>query len=277
MAFDKSTYLRQQLEQRSTQDLEEQLETALQADTPDGELVRTLLQVLEQRDTTPVTISPEEQALWDAFKDGRRKAAEAKQKRRRKTLRMLTTLAAVFTMVLLVLPQMVQANNWIELAARWSDSFFELFSPGTPEEPAEDYVFQTDNPGLQQVYDAVTDMGITVPVVPMWLEDGYELVELEKVSSPTKGRVHARFNKENRTIILMFDYYVFDAPYKAPKDAPDPIDYEYNGVNHYIFQSHEYLSAVWIREDNIVCTLSVDCSEDTLKKILRSIYTQEET
>ena len=40
-----------------------------------------------------------------------------------------------------------------------------------------EYVFETDHPGLQQIYDAVVEMGVTEPVVPMWVPEGYDLVE----------------------------------------------------------------------------------------------------
>ena len=52
---------------------------------------------------------------------------------------------------------------------------FAFFSPDEPTQAIEEYEFRTEHPGLQEVYDAVAGLGVTEPVVPMWIPEGYTL------------------------------------------------------------------------------------------------------
>ena len=51
--------------------------------------------------------------------------------------------------------------------------------------------------------------------------------------------------------------------------------YEKNGMNFYITQNNDSWVAVWTKE-NIECFLTLDCQEDTLRRILGSIYVTED-
>ena len=265
MELNKNAYLPGELEQLTTLQLEELLQNELHRDEPDGELVRALLRILEQRmqetDQPPLDAEP----AWKKYTAGRKKS-------KRKGLKALTAIAAVFLLVIFVQPQTANANNIVELVTRWSDSFLAFF--GQTDIEQTEYVFKTDNPGLQQVYDEVVDMGVTVPVVPMWLEEGYELTELKRITTTEKDKVYAILQKNENRVLFTVTVYSTETAYKVHKDDPKPIEYECNGIIHDISYNDDVLIANWTRE-NIVCFMSVDCQEDTLCKILESIYTTE--
>ena len=42
---------------------------------------------------------------------------------------------------------------------------------------------------FQQLYNAVTELGITQPVVPMWLPDGFALTSLKTFNSDKEERI----------------------------------------------------------------------------------------
>ena len=46
------------------------------------------------------------------------------------------------------------------------------------------------------------------------------------------------------------------------------------GIDHFIVKNTDAWVVVWTK-DNIECSISVDCQEDELDRILRSIYTKE--
>lgn len=264
MELNKNAYLPGELEQLTTLQLEELLQTELHRAEPDGELVRQLLRILEQRmqeiDQPPLDAEP----AWKKYTAGRKKS-------KRKGLKALTAIAAVFLLVIFVLPQTANANNIVELVTRWSDSFLAFF--GQTDIEQTEYVFKTDNPGLQQVYDEVVDMGVTVPVVPMWLEEGYELKEIERATTVEKDKIHTVFQNGQNEIIFTVTLYATETAYMVHKDDPKPAEYECNGIIHDISYNSNVLFANWTRE-NIVCFMSVDCHED-IYKILESIYTTE--
>ena len=72
--------------------------------------------------------------------------------------------AAVLCLVFLVFPIASDAPFIQKLVAKWNEGFFWIDIPATSATPQNDYTFQIDNPGLQQLYDAVTELGITDPL-----------------------------------------------------------------------------------------------------------------
>ena len=273
MELNNKTYLRRHLERLPTTQLEELLQVEIHKKEPEEELVRMLLQVLEERhqqDSCELQINSN--PAWENYKAGLTERKEQQKKSKRKGLQAVAAIAAVLALVVFVLPQTANANNIVEMIARWSDSFFSFFTQS--EIKQEKYVFKTNNQGLQQVYDAVVEMGVRVPVVPMWLEDGYELVEIDKNTTPTKGKVYASLYNGEKTVSLTVTVYYTETNYGMYKDTVEPDKYEISGITHYISHNNDVRTVIWDRE-NIACTLSVDCREENFYKILESIYTTE--
>lgn len=66
------------LERRSTAELDERLQAELRREAPDGNLVREILRVLEEREKDyPAEITPQIQAAWDRFNDQEDGTAQA--------------------------------------------------------------------------------------------------------------------------------------------------------------------------------------------------------
>lgn len=79
---------------------------------------------------------------------------------------------------------------------------FELFNPHAKEVVQAPYVFQTEHPGLQKIYDAVVELEITEPVVPMLLPDGYELKDQRIYENLEFKSILAILGKETNEIII---------------------------------------------------------------------------
>jgi len=113
-------------------------------------------------------------------------------------------------------------------------------------------------------------------VVPMWLPEGYELADFFLRSLPSKTRIHSRFNDGESELILYIDVYNADVSRKYQWDENDMDFYELGGVVHQILKNYDLTSVVWSRDD-VECYLSIDCQEEILHSILKSIYTTEVT
>lgn len=270
--------LRPELEQMSDLQLQTLLHTQLKTEPVDGDLVRLILAVLKAREpAAEPEISKESMAAWDAFKENcaqdRQRMADRPSSGSRNRLLKTAAALAVVAMLIFAIPAVSGTENVAEMFSRWTDSIFDFFRPEAVQ-PA--YVFETDHPGLQKLYDTVTSYGITQPVVPMWLPEGYELTEIKTTNTPTKVRISAIFHNDEKTIVFTVEVYGADTPYKyeTEEDEESAIKVELGEVMHYVKHNDTAWIAVWTT-DNLKCSITVDCPEDILYRILRSIYKLE--
>lgn len=252
------------MDQLPAEQLKSLLQEELEKERPDAELVRQLLQELEQR------IEPAGQDRWQQFRE---EAAE-KQRRAESRKRWLVSSVAILLMVCLLvmtIPGKASAESiWAKLA-RWTDSVFEFLNPSDAQ---GGYTYTTNHPGLQQVYDTVAELGVTQPVVPMWLPEEYVLERLDVKEQRNKTTVTARFISENSSIV--FSLHVFDEDdFSTYAKNPEQVEViERAGVNHYITANGRMKAVAWAVE-NIECTISIEGREDLLIPILDSIYEME--
>ena len=269
-----TTGLRGMIEQMSTEQLDEMLQHELEKESVDESAIRLIMEVLEKRDQDmPVEINPQIADAWENYQTRASVQSRAKFSFKSWPVRIAAAVAVVMVLALAV-PQSAEAESLWERLSRWTDSVFEFFSPND-EMAEQEYTFKTDNPGLQQVYDTVTAIGITDPVVPMWLPEGYELLQCEVTETPSKSFVHSRF--ENGKNIIILDLAIRDAesPRQYSKDEENAIKHEIAGIDHIFLHNEEWWTATWTR-DRLECAIYIDCHEETLYKILMSIYTMED-
>ena len=272
MKFDHVAVLRENLEAMETPQLEELFHAELKKEQPDGPLVRMIGSILRERMPLP-EIGPNIQKAWEEY---RRKTQPAPKKRRPMNsflLKAASLILVVLTLAALV-PQKAEASNFFERFIAWTEDVFSLLSPAETRKQ-EDYVFRTDNPGLQEVYDKVTELGVTVPVVPMWLPEGYELVECVVDSTPMKSLLTARFFCGSLETVYQVNVYSSNVSSEYDKDNSEMQEYELNNVTYRIIRNKDLWVVVWAIE-NVECSIGIDCQEKDLNRILESIYMMEE-
>ena len=269
--WDKELILQRELENLSSDELRTMLHTEAEKDVPDDDLVLSILHILEDREPEVLVSGTEkEKVAWKLFQ----KRVRARRKNawvlKSNLLRVASVLLVVCLLFALV-PQQAEADNWWQRLTKWTDDFFGFFRHEEETFRLEDYVFETDNPGLQQVYDTVVEMGVTIPVVPMWLPEGYELVEFTVEKSRIKQYIHARFLNDSGECILQInllntvdtkDYFKNEIPIQR---------YETGGMTHNLVQNTGKWIVSWTK-DNIECSIFVDCPENVLYEIIESIY-----
>ena len=266
--------LREMIEQMPTEKLDEMLLYELGKAPVNEAAVRLIMDVLEERDQdTPVEINDRINTAW-----GRYQAYTPMKERKRISLRgwpmrAVAAAAIIVLLALTVMPQNAEADGFWERLSRWTESIFEFFTPGGKTADTV-YVFETDNPGLQQVYDAVTDLGVTDPVVPMWLPEGYEIQQCEVSETRLKSFIYACFSDGENTAVLDIAIRNAESPRQYSKDENSTRKHEIAGIDHNLLQNEGWLTAVWTR-DRLECAIAIDCQEETLYKILKSIYTME--
>lgn len=259
------------LAQLSTAQLDAMLQAELEKAVPDACTVRLILRILREREAgVPVMHSPEIDAAWKRFEKQTRSGSAAFKKA-------LVTAAAVLLLCFLFLfsvPCKADAAPIFDRIAAWTESFFQLFSPCAPQ-PQEEYKFRTDHPGLQQLYDIVTEQGVTVPVVPMWLDAAYEFDRYKITTTPTTAKVRAVFNNGSSEAVFEINIYNGEIPREFHKAEPDAKEYERNSIFHYVFQNNGLWTIAW-ENGNVECTIVMDCPEDDVYRLIDAIYTMED-
>lgn len=266
---------REFLEQMPTRELDEMLQAELRNEKLDDDLVRLILDVLETRETGhPVENNEEITAAvekYAAYLEGV-KEPPARPARRWGILLKVASILVVVGLLTFVVPQAANAESFFEMLARWTDSVFEFFNPSEPNDQPE-YVFETDHPGLQQIYAAVVELGITDPVVPMWIPEGYELSNIKVDKWPAEDTIFAEFRNDEYSIAFSIILHNNETPYQHAKDPQNVQECEIAGNKHYVFENDGEIIATWSAE-SIECVIATDCQED-IHKILRSIYAME--
>ena len=262
--------LRSSLQTMSPEQLRVLLHTELGRETPDDDLVLTILHLLEERDPVdPEPVTDREKAAWKLYRKrvrGRRKILGLHTQNLLRVASVILVICLLFAMV----PQQAQADSWWQRLTRWTEEFFGFFREDQTFQP-ETYEFRTDNPGLQQVYDAVVDLGVTVPVVPMWLPEGYELVECTTTIAPKKSYVYARFVNADSECLLQINLLNEEGSKIYYKDETEIEEYEESGTIHNVISNENKWIVTWTR-DNIESSIFIGCREDVLYEIIDSIY-----
>ena len=266
---------REFLKELSTSELDRMLQAELRKETIDDDLVRLVLSVLEEREKNyPVELNEEIAAAAEDFEGTMKMPRGVPTRKKLSPVLKAASILLVVGLLLFVVPQAAHAESFFDLLARWTESVFEFFNPAEERDEQPEYVFETEHPGLQQIYDAVVEMGVTDPVVPMWVPDGYELIEHKVMDFGEKKNFQFALRKGESTIMLSLIIHDGNIAVDVYKDEVGATIYEYNGVTHYVLSNLERQIATW-NIDGAVCSVSVDCQEDILIDIIKSIYQSE--
>lgn len=263
------TCRQEDLKQMSTEKLDMRLQAALQEKTPDAEVVLPILKELEEREQDQSTeIMENISVAWEKFK---KKTAPQKPARKRSWIAGVAA-AAVVLLVITAIPQTVGAESIFDVLVQWTKSVFEFLDPEQEESvPQVIEEFATENPGLQQAYDKITELGVTVPVVPMWLPEGFELKELKVTPMPDGQKVYIRFAKCEEFVTLLYWFSTGMVSAKFEKNDTAVEVYEFAEVTHFIIENEGNLTVIWAT-DNIECSVATNVDKDTVFDMIKSIY-----
>lgn len=265
--------LRWELRQMSSEQLKALIREETEKEVPDDFRVLEAVHILEQRQAdAPEALTEREKAAWKQYRQHRQEHERSSGSITGGLVKAAVLALAVGLLLVMVIPQESHAGSFWKIFATWTDSIFEYKNLGDTEATEEAYVFRTDNPGLQQVYDAVVEeLGITEPVVPMWLPEIYKLENIELISTPAREAVIANFKSTGNTLVMTFSTMKTDISPQYDKEDENIKPFEKNGVVHSIINNSDSAIVSWTRQ-NIKCSICVECREDVLKEIIRSIY-----
>lgn len=270
--IDSTNIRRKELELCSSEELDVIVRKELDSDTPDRETVLLALSILEERDPTDSTNRPEDALeTWSNAVNRSTHLESQSYKPNRKHRRWLTAVAAaVIALILLaVVPQSVGAESIFEIIGRWTRDTFG-FSFGIEDQNQEGYIFKSNHEGLQQIYAAVAAQGVTEPVVPTWIPEGYEMAELKIVSNTTVPKTCALLVTDDKYIQIMIEIHSEEASNKYPKDQMNVETIEYKDICYFIISNGNTYKAMW-KNGKAECSVITNESMEVLKNMLNTI------
>lgn len=258
-------------QQMPTEELDHILQAELEKEHPDEEVVLPILHELEEREKDiPVEKTPEVLAIASKLRKHKTSSKQSIHKRR-----WLTGIAAAVAIVCIVAMSVVptaQAESFFDVLFRWTSSFFEFTDPGKSY-PSADGDFVTDNPGLQQLYDKVTELGVTESVVPMWLPEGFVLSEIKETPVASGTRVLGKFEHDSNAVLITYRISMDISP-KVEKEETGIEVFETGDVSHFIMDNDGNLSVTWT-VDGVACILNANIPKEDVYTIIKSIYRSE--
>ena len=273
MKLHKKNGLRPELEAMDTHELNLllQQEAAKPPAQIDEELARQIWMALEQREAELMPDDPAVQAAQDKYRAGCKTVP--RRKPNRWVLRTCVA-AAALCLLLTAIPRASGENLLVEFFKRVREDVVAFFRADEEDNRhiPDDVI---EHPGLEELRQTVEEYGVTVPVVPSWIPEGYELKDIKTVQYPSKIKISACFKTDSREMFLYYDIYGTSVTTEFIKDATACDPFEAAGVKHYIYINNEMQYALWDR-DNVKCSIVADCREESLRKILASIYNMED-
>lgn len=238
------------------------------------DFVRLLLAELQNRGSDPNYIDDDAvEATCEKFQQD----TAPKQKPRRHWYQswMLKVASVILVLGILffALPAAAEAGEVKDVLGWWSDSMFKLITPGK-QMRTQPYVFETDHPGLQELYDTVTELGITQQIVPQELSKEFELTEIKKFEFTGETSIFAHLIDNDKEILFTVIIHNSQAMLQHEKTPEDVPVWELAGVEHYVISNTDELIITWVM-DNIECTVTTDCPEEDVYDFIKSIYASE--
>lgn len=267
--------LHDMLSKLPTEQLDEMLHSELEKESPDDHAVRMILDLLEERESEePIEMDEQTALAWEKYQARLEEGGLKPKPAKRLHLRWLLTTAAVLVLVItFVIPQQAYAETFREMLTRWKQDILEFISPAERVKPST-VTFQTENEGLQQIYDAALELGVESPLIPMWFDE-YELSDCKTVETSSSKSITAEFTDDSKFAIISIDFYNEEVFHGYYGDDAYYESYEKEGVKYEITHNNDRWVVVW-KIDNVEYFVTVECQEDTLRRILASIYVTEE-
>ena len=192
--------------------------------------------------------------------------------RRRSIGRWIQGLAAAAAIIVFVIGGSITAQAmgfdlW-EIIAKWTQETFH-FGYAIQEiddgEPSKERSVQ-----YSELSSILQDFEITLDIIPTWLPDGYEAVDVEVYEMPIQRHFVAIFMNGENMIKIQIKDYLGNSPEQIEQSDELLEIYTINDVDYYIFANYDLLKAVWLIE-NYECYISGPLSVSDIKKMINSI------
>jgi len=124
---------------------------------------------------------------------------------------------------------------------------------------------------LQSLHDALTEHGVTELLVPTWIPEGFELIDLYVEELPGQTVFVSLFEDCEKALVVEIISSSFQTSSYYEKSGGDVTVYRRNGIEHHIILNMERIVVAW-QNKNYEGSISGDITSGEAEKIIDSIY-----
>ena len=260
----------------------EELEEILRADSQspegqesDGELLLYVMGVLAHRKRNSDNPGKTAQDAWESFEKHylpKEEVHTAQSEPNRHRLHLRRWIAAVAAAAFIVaIPLTASALTWDEIwnaVATWAKETFSFVSqPGATQatEPSPDNI-----DGYKSLQQALAETNRGNELVPTWIPDGYNLLDITVDESPVRKTYGAIYLGTEGMLMITVQSYIDSDPEKIEINDNLLETYNADGIDYYIFSNMDQLRAVWIN-GSYECSISGNITMEEIKSMIDSI------
>lgn len=261
----------QMYEEMSTEALQQILRD--DAACPDGEetdmnKLFCIMDILAQRRKMQNEGKSPEEALESFNQDYRPETTEPKAPRITGFTRLKRGLAAAAAVFAIVIATSLSADAWgfspWDVIGKWTSETFH-FGYALHEE--------TEPPKrpVHSMRELLETSNVTVPLVPTWIPDGYELYSSDCLETPKQTQFYWLLVRGDDVIAIRIYEFWDGHPTQLEKSEETPEIYTVHDVDYYIFKNQDRLVAAWLQE-GYECNISGYVTLEEMKKMIDSIW-----
>lgn len=178
-------------------------------------------------------------------------------------VRALVATAAIFFVVIFgsVTAKAFGFDIW-ETLVQWTQETFHFGSWNNSN--------TNNNLPYATLQEALEKGGVTVPLVPARVPEGFELTDISVEHNPVKEKYRAVYTNEERVIRITVQDYLNEDPVFVEQSDGLVEEYVVSGITYYLFENNENVHAVWIVE-SFECYIAGPVTIDDLKMMIDSI------
>ena len=178
-------------------------------------------------------------------------------------LKRLSLVAAVFIVIFtLFFSSTALGDSVWQSIAQWGRTTFGF----------SDRVATTEiNEELRSLHEVLAEHGITELVVPTWIPDGFELIDLDVFELPEYIVFSALFEDIERILVIQINALKNQIGTAYERNDEEIYVLPQNGIDHYIMSNMDFVTVVWSNK-NYECSFSGDISKGDAMLMINSIY-----
>lgn len=198
-----------------------------------------------------------------------------------RTSRWKAPIASVIA-VLVLLGSMVTAQalgiDVFGAIARWTNETFHFATSSQNDDTLNTDMLNANSHSPDGEYgslqEALDACGINQNLEPKWLPEGFELAEASVSSQPSPVSIRAKYVSGDCSFSLVT--FLYDSPDAVDytifeKDTADVLSYERNGITYYIMTNNQRITAAWMPDDQMLCSIIGDLSVVEVQQIINSM------
>lgn len=162
--------------------------------------------------------------------------------------------------------------NIFKMFAQWTQEIFQFHTEEVSSQGAE-YTSGTVLDSSQTLETALAEAGITQPVSPKWIPEGFAVVTTDAFSDIAEPIYSVLYEHESTAQTIIVSVIVHQKPQSAvqEKDEGQVTVYTASGVDHYMMENNDVVTATWF-VDHLECSIIGEITETEMEAMINSIY-----